>query len=165
MASATAPSWSLARLAHATGRDSLCHHLVWGQSLQWGSELLIISSTTSGVGIILNISTFLGRSCSCTSYTLYQSLPCHTWDYESCPGAATLHSLHLNLGVSAEVYSTAQFAPMMAIPGNPGSVAKAPRGCCVQPDGDDACPSAVDSVGDGYGMAVRFSFANGLEMM
>ncbi len=40
--------------------------------------------------------------------------------------------------------------------GNPGTVARTTRGCCVQPDGDEARPLTVDSVGGGDSVAAMF---------
>jgi hypothetical protein len=57
------------------------------------------------------------------------------------------------------------YAPKATTSGNPGTVARATRGRCVWPDGDDTCSLAVGSVGGGDDVAATVFVAYGLEIM
>ncbi len=63
-----------------------------------GRVVLLISSATSGVGVVFNISTCLGHSCSLTPYTDSKHSPATPGFLRVAQVLSTVHPLHLELG-------------------------------------------------------------------
>jgi hypothetical protein len=157
MALATALSRSLAGLIYAPGRGRLRHCLISAAEPAEGGGgvgvVLVISSATSGVGVVFIISTCLGRSCSFPPHTT--GTPCRTQVFESHPGAATLVPSAPRIGgPSCSIW----LQPSGDYAVNPGKVRSETRGRYMQPDGDTAGPSAVDSASGGDCMVATVRF-------
>jgi hypothetical protein len=141
MASATAPSWSLARLVHALFmRLAEDVFVIVSSQRQRRSTHHIIHNIKSG-GCLRH-----QHALALVVYThiyIQQACPCHAWDLHHGPGAVT--SAPFAPGIGGSSYSL-RLRPNGGYTRNPVTVMGAMRGCWLQLDSDDACPLAVDSV-------------------
>jgi hypothetical protein len=164
MASATAPSWSLAGLIHALFMRLFMRlagdvFVIVSSQWRWRSTHHIIHNIRSG-GRLRH-----WHALALVVYThiyIQQACPCHAWDLHHGPGTAT--SAPFAPGIGGPSYSL-RLRPNGGYTRNPVTVMGAMRGCCVQQDSDDARPLAVDSVRGTDCMAAMVFVADGPKIM
>ncbi len=155
MALATALSRSLAGLIYAPGRVGLRHCLISAAEPAAGggcSARQIVCNIRSGGS---SSSSVLALAVAVVFHHTQQGLPCRTQVFESHPGAATLVLSAPRIGgPSCSIW----LQPSGDYAVNPGMMRSETRGRYMQPDGDTAGSSAVDSAsgGDCKVATVRF---------
>jgi hypothetical protein len=131
-ASATAPTWYLARLAHVPGWGRLHHHLVWaaGPAVGRRSTCHIVRYIRSGGRLCRQLALVV----AVVTHTLHTTgMPLLRLGSCQCTGAATFASSGTEIGGPS---CSLRLRPNSATPGILAWWWGATRGRCVRPDGD-----------------------------